>query len=246
MTYCVAIQLDEGLVFASDSRTHAGVDNIATYRKMAFWQPGDRAVVMLSAGNLSLTQSVVGLLNEGVDMGDGRKESLLTVADMPHAARLTGAAIREVHRLDGAPLKAHGAEFNVSFILGGQIGQSAMKLYQIYSAGNFIEATPETPYFQMGEVKYGKPIIDRIIRPETPLRAAAKCVLISMDSTLRSNLSVGLPLDLAIYRKGALKLDVLRHIEENDSYFNSLRQAWMDGLRRAFKDLPDPDWLNGA
>jgi len=246
MTYCVALQLDKGLVFASDSRTHAGVDNIASFRKMSVWQPGDRVIVMLSAGNLALTQSVVTLANHGVDVGDGTKRSLFTVHNMHDAARLVGTAVREIYRLDGAALKSQGAEFNVSFILGGQIGKGDMRLFQIYSAGNFIEATAETPYFQMGEVKYGKPIIDRIIRPSTPLRAAAKCALISMDSTLRSNLSVGMPVDLAIHRKDAAKLEVLQHIEENDRYFHSLRQAWMDGLRNVFKELPDPHWLNGG
>ncbi|HEY6336657.1 MAG TPA: peptidase [Alphaproteobacteria bacterium] len=246
MTYCVAIQLDKGLVFAADSRTHAGVDNIASFRKMTVWQPGDRVIVMLSAGNLALTQSVVTLLDNGVDTGGGAKESFLTVPDMYGAARLAGSAIREIYRLDGPALRTQGADFNVSFILGGQIGQGGMRLFQIYSAGNFIEATRETPYFQMGEVKYGKPIIDRIIRPSTSLRAAAKCALISMDSTLRSNLSVGMPVDLAIHRKDAAKLAVLQQIEETDHYFRALRQAWMDGLRNAFKELPDPAWLNGG
>jgi putative proteasome-type protease len=244
MTYCVAIQLDQGLVFAADSRTHAGVDNIASFRKMTVWQPGDRVIVMLSAGNLALTQSIVTLVNHGVTVDDGRKESLLTVPNMYDAARLVGIAIREIYRLDGPALKTQGGEFNVSFILGGQIGKGDMRLFQIYSAGNFIEATAETPYFQMGEVKYGKPIIDRIVRPSTPLRAATKCALISMDSTLRSNLSVGMPIDLAIHRKDASKLEVLQHIEENDGYFHRLRQAWMDGLRNAFNELPDPHWLN--
>ena len=242
MTYCVAIQLDDGLVFLSDSRTHAGVDDIATFRKMFIWQPGDRVVVALTAGNLAVSQSVVGLLNEGV--ADAGSSSLLTVPNMLEAARLVGAAMREIYRRDGEALHSQGTEFSVSFILGGQIGHSEMRLFQVYSAGNFIEATPDTPYFQMGETKYGKPIIDRIVRSTTTLKAAAKCALISMDSTLRSNLSVGMPLDLAIYARDALKLQVVRHIEEHDAYFASLRQHWMKGLRAVFNDIPDPDWTS--
>jgi putative proteasome-type protease len=245
MTYCVATALDEGLVFASDSRTHAGVDNIATYRKMTVWEPGDRVIVLLTAGNLAVSQSVVNLLEHGLESG-GHKDSMLTVSAMFEAARLVGAAVREVYRIDGEALKAQGTEFNVSFILGGQIRGGGMHLFQVYSAGNFIEATPETPYFQMGETKYGKPIIDRIIRPETPLRDAAKCALISIDSTLRSNLSVGMPVDVAIHRRDALKLAVRRTIGEDDAYFNALQHHWMEGLRAVFKELPDPEWIDGA
>lgn len=245
MTYCVAIQIDEGLVFMSDSRTHAGVDNIATFRKMTVWEAKDRAIVLLASGNLAVSQAVVTLLDKGLDPGDGRKHRLTSVPGMHEAARLVGAAIREIYRLDAEALKAQGADYIVSFILGGQIRRGPMHLYQIYSAGNFIAATPETPYFQMGETKYGKPIIDRIVEPQTPLGVAAKCALVSMDSTLRSNLSVGFPLDLALYRSGSLKLQ-LRHITESDKYFNAIRQQWMEGLRTVFEGLPDPDWLNGG
>ncbi len=241
MTYCIGIRLDEGMVFLSDCRTHAGVDNIATFRKMTVWQPGDRVLVLLTAGNLAISQSTLNLLNQG--LGGDWSERLASAPTMFEAARLVGAAVREVYRADGEALRAQGNEFNVSFTLGGQIGQAEPQLFQIYAAGNFIEASQDTPYFQMGETKYGKPILDRIIRPETTLKAAAKCALISMDSTLRSNLSVGLPLDLAIYRRGALKLEVLRHIDETDRYFQTLGQRWMEGLRSVFKELPDPDWL---
>ena len=240
MTYCVAVQLNDGLVFLSDSRTHAGVDNIATFRKMYVWQPGDRVVVALTAGNLAASQAVVNLLDEGI--GDAGSSTVLTVPNMLEAARLVGGAIREVYRRDGESLRSRGTEFDVSFILGGQIGRTEMRLFQVYAAGNFIEATQDTPYFQMGEIKYGKPIVDRVIRSTTSLKAAAKCALISMDSTLRSNLTVGMPLDLAIYARDSLKLQLLRHIEEHDAYFNSLRQRWMDGLRKVFDSIPDPDW----
>jgi putative proteasome-type protease len=240
MTYCVAIRLDEGMVFLSDCRTHAGVDNIATFRKMAVWEPGDRVLVLLTAGNLAVSQATLNLLNRGLEEG---KDKLLAAPDMFEAARRVGAAVREVYREDGAAMRAQGNDFNVTLALGGQIGQQEPQLFQIYAAGNFIEATSDTPYFQMGETKYGKPILDRIIRPETTLKAAAKCALISMDSTLRSNLSVGLPLDLAIYRRDSLKLEVQRHIDESDRYFQTLGQRWQEGLRSVFKQLPDPDWL---
>jgi len=245
MTYCVAIQIDEGLVLMSDSRTHAGVDNIASFKKMSVWQPGDRALVLLTAGNLGVSQAVVHALDQGVGLGDGRKESLMTVPDMLEAARLVGSAMREIYRLDADALRAQGQDYTVSFILGGQIRGEEPRLYQIYSAGNFIASSGETPYFQMGETKYGKPIIDRIIRPATPLGVAAKCALVSMDSTLRSNLSVGFPLDLAIYRRDSLRLQ-LRHITEDDDYFDDIRRRWMEGLRSVFDSLPDPDWLNGG
>jgi putative proteasome-type protease len=241
MTYCVAIELNEGMVFLSDCRTHAGVDNIASFRKMMVWQTDDRALVLLTAGNLAISQSVTNLLTQG--LGEGGKDNLTGTPGMFEAARLVGAAVREVYRIDGEALHAQGNEFNVSFVLGGQIGKAAPRLFQIYAAGNFIEATPDTPYFQIGETKYGKPILDRIIRPETTLKAAAKCALISMDSTLRSNLTVGLPIDLAIYRRGALKLELLRHIDDSDVYFQKLGQRWMEGLLSVFKQLPDPDWL---
>jgi len=244
MTYCVAIQIDEGLVLMSDSRTHAGVDNIASFRKMSVWQPGDRALVLLTAGNLGVSQAVVHALDQGVELASGRKESLLTVSGMLEAARLVGAAMREVYRLDADALRAQGQDYTVSFILGGQIQGGEPNLFQIYSAGNFIAASDETPYFQMGETKYGKPIIDRIIRPSTPLEVVAKCALVSMDSTLRSNLSVGFPLDLAIYRRDSHRLQ-LRHITEDDEYFDDIRRRWMEGLRSVFDALPDPDWLNG-
>jgi putative proteasome-type protease len=243
MTYCVAMLLDTGLVFLSDSRTSAGVDQINTFRKtMVFQKPGDRVLVLQSAGNLAITQAVTSILHEQMLIPDGAS-SLLTCPNLFEAARLAGDALREVHRRDASALKDFGLEFNASLILGGQIRGEAPRLFSIYAAGNFIEATPETPYFQMGETKYGKPILDRLIRPETTLRAAAKCALVSMDSTLRSNSSVGLPIDLAIFRRNSLKFDVLRHIGHDDVYFQTLGRRWMEGLRSVFEQLPDPDWM---
>jgi putative proteasome-type protease len=242
VTYCVATLLDEGLVFLSDSRTNAGVDNISTFRKMTVIErPDDRVIVMLTAGNLAISQAVVSLLQEHLETPDPEL-TLLTAQNMSEVARCLGAAIRTVHERDAESLKEHGLEFTASFVVGGQIGRERPRLFQVYAAGNFIEATRETPYFQIGEFKYGKPIIDRIVRPETSLRDAAKCVLISMDSTIRSNLSVGLPLDLAIYRRDALALGTHVGIDADNEYFRMVRSRWGEALRQAFKDMPDPEW----
>jgi putative proteasome-type protease len=244
MTYCVAMLLNDGLVAAADSRTHAGVDHVASYRKMTTWDiPGDRAIALLSSGNLAVSQAVVGLLNEGVPAANGGQvESMLTVASMADAARLVGSAIRWVDQADGPALRQQGVAVDVLFILGGQIKGSPMRLYQVYTAGNFIEAGPETPFFQIGEVKYGKPIIDRVITNETGLSEAAKCALISIDSTLKSNLSVGLPLDVAIIRRDRYRFEVRRRIEEGDPYFTDLRRRWGEGLRSVFNEIPNPNW----
>ena len=243
MTYCVATLLDEGLVFLSDSRTNAGVDNIGTFRKMSvFERPGDRVLVLMTAGNLAITQAVVSLLREDLVRADA-DSTLYGARNMSDAARCVGDAIRAVHRRDAATLKELGHEFSASFVVGGQIGDEVPRLFQVYAAGNFIEATRETPYFQIGEFKYGKPIIDRIVRPDTSLRDAAKCALISMDSTIRSNLSVGLPLDLAIYRRASLKLELRRQINGDDEYFQMVRASWSHALRHAFTDLPDLPWV---
>jgi putative proteasome-type protease len=238
MTYCVGVQVDDGLVFLSDSRTNAGVDHVSTFRKMTFFEmSGERVLVLLSAGNLAVSQSVTGLLRDRVASA---KASLLTVRTMSDAARLVGDAVRDVYRRDAEQLKEHGIEFNPTFIIGGQIGGEPHRLFHIYSAGNFIETTADTRYFQIGESKYGKPIIDRVVKAETPLPAVAKCALISMDSTIRSNLSVGMPLDLAILRRDALQLALHRSIEPDDAYFKVIRDGWGESLRNAFHALPDP------
>jgi putative proteasome-type protease len=239
MTYCVGVQVNEGLVFLSDSRTNAGVDHVSTFRKMSFFaMPGERVLVLLSAGNLATSQAVTGLLRERVTSAKG---SLLTTRTMFDAARLVGDAVRDVHTRDAAPLKEHGIEFNPTFIIGGQIGGEAPRLFHVYSAGNFIETTADTRYFQIGESKYGKPIIDRVVKAETPLAQVAKCALISMDSTIRSNLSVGMPLDLAIVRRDALAITLHRNIASEDAYFKVIRDGWGESLRNAFHALPDPE-----
>jgi putative proteasome-type protease len=238
MTYCIGVQVDEGLVFLSDSRTNAGVDHVSTFRTMTFFEmPGERVLVLLSAGNLATSQAVTGLLRERASSG---KNSLLTTRTMFDAARVVGDAVRDVHNRDAAALKDHGIEFNPTFIIGGQIGGESPRMFHVYSAGNFIETTADTRYFQIGESKYGKPIIDRVVKAETPLPQVAKCALISMDSTIRSNLSVGMPLDLAIVRRDALAISMHRSIGPDDAYFKVIRDGWGESLRNAFHALPDP------
>jgi len=240
MTYCVGMLLDTGLVLASDSRTHAGVDHIATFRKMTVYEkPGDRVLVLLAAGNLSVTQGVVSLLGEETHTANGG-ETIWTVTSLFHAARLVGGALRTVHEVDGVHIKRHGEEFGVSIILGGQIQGEAPRLFHLYAAGNFIEATPETCYFQIGEIKYGKPIIDRLLTRRSTLTEGAKCALLSFDSTIRSNISVGPPIDLLCYKRDRLRVDVRRSIEDKDPYFSEIKRQWAQGLRDTFATISDP------
>jgi putative proteasome-type protease len=249
MTYCVAVKLNAGLVFLSDSRTNAGLDQISTFRKMIVYEkPGDRFMCLLSAGNLSISQSVREILQvEQLKSEHGDEPiTIWNAKSMFDAARVLGAAVRHVHERDGEALKRNGVDFNVSMIFGGQIAGEGMRLFQIYSPGNFIEATPETPFFQIGESKYGKPVLDRVITPDTPLDEAAKCVLVSMDSTLKSNLSVGLPLDLAVYEAGRLASDKIVCIDEQNPYFRMLRGTWGQKLREVFDGIEDPAWDGGA
>jgi putative proteasome-type protease len=199
--------------------------------------PGERVIVMLSAGNLATSQSVTGLLRERANNG---KQSLLTSRTMSDAARIVGDAVRDVYHRDATALKEHGIEFNPTFIVGGQISGESLRLFHVYSAGNFIETTADTRYFQIGESKYGKPIIDRVVKADTPLPQVAKCALISMDSTIRSNLSVGMPLDLAIVRRDALAVSLHQSIGPDDAYFKVIRDGWGESLRNAFHALPDP------
>ena len=248
MTYCIGIRVNAGLVFLSDSRTNAGVDQISTYRKMMIYErPNDRFMVMLSAGNLSISQSVRELLQvEKID--NGPHEPPLTIWNansMFDATRVLGATVRRVYEEDGPALKNAGVEFNTTMIFGGQIKGEAMRLFQVYSAGNFIEATRETCFFQIGESKYGKPVLDRLITPTTPLETAAKCALVSMDSTLKSNLGVGLPLDLLVYREGEFGSDRVVCIDERNPYFQMIRSSWGQRLREVFDSLEDPRWDGG-
>ena len=242
MTYCVGLLVDTGLVMLSDSRTNAGVDQINTFRKMAIFQrPNDRALVLLCAGNLAITQAVVNLLHE--NEGDlSRPSKILGTPNLFAAARVVGDALREIHERDGEYLKEQGHEFNGTFILGGQIRGEEPRLFHIYSAGNFIESSADTPYFQIGESKYGKPIIDRVISRSSSLAEAAKCALVSMDSTIRSNLTVGPPLDLAIIRRDEYRLATHISIDLDNEYFTMIRTRWGFALKEVFSQLPNPNW----
>ena len=245
MTYCVAAKLNAGLVFLSDSRTNAGVDNISTFRKMIVYEKlGDRFMVLLSAGNLSISQSVREILQieQVKDHEGGEPITIWNAKSMFDATRVLGAAIRRVYDRDAAALHAGGVDFNVSLIFGGQIRGEAMRLFQVYSAGNFIEATDETPYFQLGESKYGKPVLDRVLTPETPLAEASKCLMVSMDSTIKSNLSVGLPLDLVVYEADSFKSDKIVCIDHDNPYYQMLHNNWGRRLREVFDSIEDPVW----
>jgi len=243
MTYCVALRLKAGMIFASDSRTNAGVDHVSTFTKMrVFERKDDRVIVILSSGNLAMTQGVVNLLDRHQHAAEGTS-TIWTASSMYEAAALVGDSLREMQRKDGPYLVQSNIDANANLIVGGQIGGEAMRLFHVYAQGNFIEATDETPYFQLGESKYGKPILDRVINTGTPQKEAAKCILISFDSTMKSNISVGLPIDMLWLPKDSLRVGLQQRIREGDPYFTMLRSRWGGGLRRVFGELPDPDWL---
>jgi putative proteasome-type protease len=245
MTYCVGVLTRHGLVVAADSRTNAGVDQIATVRKLAlFGQPGERILALLSAGNLATTQSVVTLLTQRL-ADEERPDNLWRAATMFDAARMVGTVLREVLRHDGDHVQAHG-DPGASFLLAGQIKGGRHRLFQIYTAGNFIEATPETPFLQIGETKYGKPILDRVISYDSGLAEAAKCILLSFDATMRSNLSVAPPIDLLCYPEGSLCADLRIDIQAADPYFAGLREQFGEGMLDLFARLPNPDWIAGG
>jgi putative proteasome-type protease len=207
-----------------------------------FQRPGERVMVLMGSGNLAITQQLVSMLREAMAAQDGR-ENLWSVPNMFEAARHLGETLREVHRRDAEALQNFGIDFTAALILGGQIGTEQPRLFHIYAAGNFIEATPDTPYFQIGESKYGKPIIDRVVKRHTSLDEAAKLALISMDSTIRSNLSVGVPLDLAILKTDELKVSTHISIDAKNEYFAMIRNRWSEALGHAFDELPNPDWI---
>jgi putative proteasome-type protease len=240
MTYCVGLLIDQGLVMAADTRTNAGVDNVGKFKKLFTWaKPGERVFTLLTAGNLAVTQAVVSLLGEEMEGRTSRTSpgSLFAAKTMFQAVRIVGRAIREVRRTDGELLGARGDAFQASFIFGGQIGKERPRLFQIYAEGNFIEATPDTPFFQIGEHKYGKPILDRVAQADMSLGEAAKMVLLSFDSTLRSNLSVGLPIDMLTYETGSLRFEHIKRIGLDDPYFKMLSAEWSKALRVAFKNI---------
>ncbi len=242
MTYCVAMSLRAGMIFASDSRTNAGVDQIARFSKMrTFVKDGDRVIVTLSSGNLSVTQNALNILDQRARSGDNQL-NLWNATSMFDIARLIGDSLREVKNRDGAYLMQNNIDSSANFLVGGQIRGEPPRLFEVYSEGNFIEATPDTCYFQIGESKYGKPVIDRVIQPGTSLVEATKCTLVSFDSTMRSNISVGLPIDLLVYEADSLTVKLQRRIDEANPYFQMVHKAWGEGLRRVFAELPNPDW----
>lgn len=242
MTYCVAMVLDQGMIFASDSRTNAGVDQISRFCKMRIFQePGDRVIAIVNSGNLSITQNAINLL-ESRPSDDNGGTTLQNATSMFNVASLLGECLREVKRRDGPYLMQNNVDAHASFLIGGQIGTERQRLFHVYAEGNFIEATPETPYFQIGETKYGRPIIDRVVNRRTSLMDAAKCTLVSFDSTMRSNISVGLPIDVMVYEANSLHVGLQRRIEETDPYFNMIHTQWGEGLRKVFAQLPNPSW----
>ena len=241
MTYCIGVMLDEGMIFASDSRTKAGMDNIGKFCKMTlFERRGDRVIILLSSGNLAGTQAVIGVLNQRCGGGDG-VASLWNAHTMFDVAVLVADAMRDIERRDGQYLQESEA-FNASFIVGGQIRNEPLRLFRIYAEGNFIEAEEATPYFQTGETKYGKPIIDRVITRHTPLPDATKCVLVSFDLTMRSNLSVGMPIDLICYERDSFEVRMRRRLDADDAYFAGLSRDWSEGTRKVFRQLPELAW----
>jgi putative proteasome-type protease len=234
--------LDAGIVFASDSRTNAGIDNVSTFKKMRIFEvSGERVIVTLCSGNLAVTQATLNQLDQVIRRNDG-SPNLMNCNSMFEVAHLIGVALREVRDHDAPYLTQNNVDSSASFIVGGQIAGEQMRLFMVYSEGNFIEAMTETPYFQIGEVKYGKPILDRVINAETSMDDATKCVLVSFDSTMRSNLSVGMPIDLLCYERDSLRVTKKRRFDERDDYMRNLRQQWSEGLRKAFSQVTTFDW----
>lgn len=238
MTYCVSIKTNHGMVFLSDTRTNAGVDNVSKYRKMFTWEvPGDRVITMMTAGNLAITQSVISLLQENIDHPKEGIDTLLNADSMFRVAEIVGDAMRVIQSQHGNNLAQMGESALSSIIVGGQRAGGAMRLFHVYSAGNFIEAGEDTPYFQIGEHKYGKPILDRVITMDTPVNVCVTAALLSMDSTLRSNLSVGMPLDITVIEDSKFNFSQNRRIEDHDPNYLALSEAWSSALRDAFQDM---------
>ncbi|MCX5496981.1 peptidase [Kaistia dalseonensis] len=244
MTYCVGILVREGLVMVADTRTNAGLDNIATFRKLHLFQSeGERAIAIATAGNLAVSQSVLNVLTEGIkDPETGKLETIFTIPTMFKVAQFVGRAIREVYRIHGKSMEQQAASFDVTMLLGGQVKGGRLRLFMVYSAGNFIEATADTPYLQIGEHKYGKPILDRAVTSETSLNEALKLGLVSMDSTIRSNLGVGMPIDIVTIPRDSISIEVSHRIDRNDEYFMDLRERWSAALRAAHQAIPAPPY----
>lgn len=247
MTYCVGLLVQSGVVMIADTRTNAGIDNVSTFRKLhLFEKRGERALAVACAGNLSISQAVIAMVTEGVTNPEtGETERVEDMPSMFRVAQLIGFAVRQLRRQVGDALEEAGLTFDVAFLLAGQIAGREMRMYMIYAAGNFIECCRDTPFFQIGEHKYGKPILDRSVQWSTTLNDATKLGLLSMDSTLRSNLGVGLPLDIVVIRRDGLEIAVTHRIESGDPYFHDLSERWSSALRAAHMDIPPPPWGAG-
>lgn len=244
MTYCCGVLVRDGLVMVADTRTNAGLDNISTFRKLhVFTKPGERIMAVASAGNLAISQSVLSTLTEGIEnSATGDKETLMNAPTMFQAAQRIGRAIRHVNKTEDVELMSEDINFDVSFLFGGQIAGGRMRLFMVYPAGNFIECTTDTPYLQIGEHKYGKPVLDRAMHYDVELYEALKTSLISMDSTMRSNLGVGLPIDVLVVRTDVCDADLNHRIEADEPYFHDLRARWSAALRAAHRDIPRPPY----
>lgn len=240
MTYCVGLLLNEGMVCLSDTRTNAGLDNISTYRKMfIFENPGERVFIIMTAGSLSVTQTTIARLHEAMDDPDATPEtSVMLAPTMLKVAQMVGNTLASVRTEIDEKLATMRQGASASMIVAGQRKGGGMRMFLIYPEGNFIEATEDTPFLQIGEHKYGKPILDRVVRIETSIADAQKAVLLSMDSTLRSNLSVGMPLDLAVIEKDAFAVTMRRRIEAGDPQFRDMSEAWSNALRDGFSRIP--------
>ena len=246
MTYCVGLKIDRGLVFMSDTRTNAGIDSISTFRKMHVWEePGERVIVLMSAGNLATTQSVVSILDERTKAVNERAPTLLEMPSMYQTARLVGSVVKEVIASSSPVGEKADSYFNASFILGGQVRGTEPRLFMIYPEGNFIESSEDTPFFQVGETKYGKPIIVRAYDRAMSFAETVKLLIVSFDSTLKSNLSVGLPLDLLYCERDSLQVTYRERVQQDDSYYRKISDGWSDALKTAFKSLPDFPSLPG-
>jgi putative proteasome-type protease len=245
MTYCCGVLVRDGLVMIADTRTNAGLDNISTFRKLhVFRNPGERVMALASSGNLSISQSAVSMLNEGMENpATGEIDTLMNAPTMFQAAQRIGDAIRRIHDIEAPALQASDIKFDVSFLFGGQIKGDKLRLYMVYPAGNFIECTTDTPYLQIGEHKYGKPILDRAVRYGIDIYDSLKIALISMDSTLRSNLSVGMPIDVVVVRSEACDPELVYRIEPGDAYFHDLSERWSAALRAAHMAIPRPPYV---
>jgi len=239
MTYCVGMVLERGLVFMSDTRTNAGLDNVSTFRKLHHWQAaGERAITLLTAGNLATTQAVISLLDERTKAHDDRSPSLLAVPSMFQAARLVADTLREVIDKHAQTGQNADSTFNATVILGGQIKGGPPRLFLIYPEGNFIEAGEDTPFFQIGEMKYGRPILVRAYDRGMSFEEAIRLLLVSFDSTVKANLTVGAPFDYQLYTRDSLVSGPLGRIMQDDPYFQTVSQGWGDALKTALDSLP--------